>query len=85
MHAKTGLSWVILERCFSSLFIFTFLTIELKKSWKVFVASISIEMILSFSTSAIFSFDLILFEKRGEIFFENILLSLTNFTSRLSK
>ena len=68
MQVKTGLSWVVLERCVSSLYIFKFLTKELKKFWKIFVASISLEMIPSFSTSAIFSFDLILLEKGGEIF-----------------
>ena len=70
MHAKTGLSSVFLKRCVLSLCIFKFLTIELKKFWKVFATSISLEMISSFSTSVIFSFDLILFEKRGEIFFQ---------------
>ena len=70
MHAKTGLSWVVLEKCVFSLCIFKFLAIELKKFWKVFANSISLEMISSFSTSVIFSFDLILFEKRGEIFFQ---------------
>ena len=85
MHAKTELSWVVLERCVSSFCIFKFLTIELKTFWEVFATSISLEMISSFSASVIFSYDLILFEKRGEIFFQNFLLSLTNFTSRLSK
>ena len=81
MHAKTGFSGVVLERCVSSLFIFKFLTIELKKFWKVLATSISLEMISSFSTSVIFSFYLILFEKRGEILFQNFLLSLTNLVS----
>ena len=70
MHAKTGLSWVVVERCVSSLCIFEFLTIELKEFWKVLATFISLEMISSFSTSVIFSFDLILFEKTGEIFFQ---------------
>ena len=85
MHAKTGLSWVVLERCVSSVCLFKFLTIVIKKFWKVFATSISLEMISSFSISVIHYFDLILFKKRGEIFFQNLLLSLTNFTWRLSK
>ena len=80
LHAETGLSSVVLERCVSSLYIFKFLTIELKKFWKVFATPIPLEMISSFSLSVIFSFDLILFEKWGEIFFQNFLLSLINFT-----
>ena len=75
MHAKTGLTWVVLERYVSSLCIFKFLTIELKKFWKFSTTSVSLEMISSFSTSVIFSFYLILFEKRGEIFFKKFLLS----------
>ena len=74
MQAKTGLSWAVLERCVSSLCIFKFLTKELKKFWKISVASISLETISSFSTSAVFSFDLILLEKAGEIFFQNVFL-----------
>ena len=85
LHAKTGLYWVVLERCVLSLCVFKFLTIELLKVWKVFVTSTSLEMISSFSASVIFFFDLILFEKSGEIFFQNFLLSLTYFTSLLSK
>ena len=85
MHAKTGLSWVILERRVSSLCIFKFLTIELNKFLKVFAFSIPLEIISSFSTKVIFHFDLILFEKRGEVFFQNFLLSLTSFTARHSK
>ena len=83
-HTKTGLSWEVLERCVLSLCILKFLIIDLKKFWKVFAASISVELISLFLTSVIFSFDLILFEKRAEIFFINILLTLTNFTSSLS-
>ena len=71
MHVKTGLSWVVLERCVSSLCIFKFLTIELTKYWKVFATFISLEMISSFSTSMVFSFDLILFAKRREILFQH--------------
>ena len=85
VHAKTELSRVVLEKCVSSLCIFKFLIIEPQKFGKAFATSISLEMISSFSTSVTFSFDLILFEKRGEIIFQNFLLSLTNFSSRLSK
>ena len=86
MHAKIGLSFrVILERCVSSLCIFKFLTIELNKFLKVFAFSVPFEIISSFSTKVIFYFDLILFEKRGEVFFQNFLLSLTSFTARHSK
>ena len=69
---------MVLEKYVLSLCVFKFLTIEPKKFWKVFASSISFEEISSISTSVIFSFDLVLFEKRGEIFFQNRLLSLTN-------
>ena len=83
MHAKTGLSWVFLEKCISFLSILKFLTRDLKKFWEVFATSVSLEIISSFSTSVIFSLDLILSEKRSKIFFQNFLVPLTNFRSQL--
>ena len=76
MHAKTGLFWLVLERCVSSLCIFKFLTIELKKFWKFFTISVSLEMISSFSTSVVFSLYLIFYLKKGARFFSNIFIVL---------
>ena len=66
MHAKTGLSWVVLE-CIS-LYIKIFNNIT-KEIWKLPGTSTSLERISSFSTSVNISFDSILFESWDEIFF----------------
>ena len=82
MHAKTGISWVILGNI--SLYIKFFDNIS-KEIWKFPGTSISLERISSFSTSVNISFDSVVLESWGETFFQKLLLSFTDLTSRFSK
>ena len=85
MEWRIGSVWDVPEIRCGFWKIFKHFTALLKNSWKVSATFLSLEMILSFSISAILSLDLILLEKRGAMFFQNFLLSLTSFTLRFSK
>ena len=75
VDAHTGSLLLVSEIWSSFIAIFNLSTTVLKKSWKIFTSLESSVTISAFSTRAIFSLDFILFQNKGETFFQKFLLS----------